>query len=211
MTKAEMYKKIVEQTEWTFRTLDREDLIGKVDILWNNRFERRLGDARVSGTGVMTEYRMRFSAKLWPKMTEAQRRTTVIHEACHIVVLDGYRNRPNPHDKTPQPKPHGIEWQNAMRKCGEKGEATSKDVKTGKTSRKPYRVKCNCDEPRYVSKKVAQKIHHLGQHYRCRVCKVRLELDLKLGELPPEPPNLAHVKLPKSFKERLALGNVKNR
>lgn len=211
MTKAEVYKKIVEQTGWTLRTLGREDLIGKIDILWNNRFERRLGDARVSGQGVLTQYRVRFSSKRWPKMTEAQRRTTVIHEACHIVVIDGYQNRPNPHDNTPRPKPHGIEWQKAMVKCGEKPEVTASDIRAGKTSRKPYKVKCGCDEPGYVSKKVAQKIYHLGHPYRCRFCKVRIELDIAFGELPPEPPDLSRVKLPKSFREKLELRNVENR
>jgi len=64
------------------------ELAQVVVVEWNPRFTRRLGDAGYSH--VTFRATIRLSIPLWPRATDQDRRETVIHEVCHIIV--GYKH-----------------------------------------------------------------------------------------------------------------------
>jgi SprT protein len=83
------------------------ELIPSITIEWNPRFTRRMGDASYSP--ITFRARVRLSVPLWPRASEQDRRETVVHEACHIIVKYKFG---------PLVKDHGVEWKQAMRNCG---------------------------------------------------------------------------------------------
>ena len=84
-----------------------DELAQVIVVEWNPRFTRRLGDAAYNS--ITFRARIRLSSPLWPRTSEEDRRETVIHEACHIIV--GYKFGQ-------VAAPHGSEWKEAMRNCG---------------------------------------------------------------------------------------------
>lgn len=86
------------------------ELADKIVVQWNRRFTRRLGDAIYSRK--KKRGRIRLSVPLWSRCTGDDKRETVIHETCHVIV--GYKNC----DSTKRVKPHGPEWRAAMIRCG---------------------------------------------------------------------------------------------
>ena len=83
------------------------ELAQVIVVEWNRRFTRRLGDGAYSRTTYRA--RIRLSVPLWPRASEEDRRETVIHEACHIIVAYQYGFAV---------PPHGAEWRLAMKHCG---------------------------------------------------------------------------------------------
>ncbi|MEW4453034.1 SprT-like domain-containing protein [Bremerella sp. JC817] len=82
-------------------------LSSMIRVRWNKRFTRKFADA---GYGTCPPRgRIRISPMIWERATREQRRETLIHEACHIVAY---------HLHGLAIKPHGIEWRQAMVKCG---------------------------------------------------------------------------------------------
>lgn len=82
------------------------ELAQTIQIEFNNRFTRRMGDALYSP--ITFQAKIRLSLPLWPRASEEDRRETVIHEACHIIVKY----------KGSFVADHGPEWKVAMRNCG---------------------------------------------------------------------------------------------
>ena len=60
------------------------ELAQVIVVEWNPRFTRRLGDAGYSP--ITYRARIRLSIPLWPRASEQDRRETVIHETCHLIV-----------------------------------------------------------------------------------------------------------------------------
>lgn len=96
--------------EWIDFALDRNDVAymsNMIRVQWNKRFIRKFADAGYGKSpprGII-----RISPRIWERATETERRETIIHEACHIVVF---------HLHGIEIKPHGIEWRQAMVNCG---------------------------------------------------------------------------------------------
>jgi SprT protein len=83
------------------------ELFQVIVVEWNRRFTRRLGDGMYSPTTFRA--RIRLSIPLWPRASDQDRRETVIHEACHVIVK--YKHGAFVAD-------HGPEWKAAMLACG---------------------------------------------------------------------------------------------
>lgn len=96
--------------EWIDFALERNNvcyLSNMIRVRWNKRFTRKFADA---GYGTCPPRgRIRISPMIWERASQEQRRETIIHEACHIVAY---------HLHGLAIKPHGIEWRQAMAKCG---------------------------------------------------------------------------------------------
>lgn len=96
--------------QWIDFALDRNEvnyLANMIRVRWNKRFVRRFADAgyiAVPPRGII-----RLSPLIWERASEAERRETIIHEACHIVAF---------HLHGTEIKPHGKEWKQAMANCG---------------------------------------------------------------------------------------------
>lgn len=149
-----------EQMDGAFATLGCSELSGDTDIVWNNRFTSRMGDARYDKKG--GRHRIRLAAKLWPNATNEQRETTVIHETCHIVDFHmAHKNGES------TPSPHGLSWKMLMNKCGQTPKRTHDVLIDG------VRVYCGCTT-HMVSTIIANRLAN-GKNYRCTLCGSRLE------------------------------------
>ena len=82
------------------------DLAQIILVEWNPRFTSRLGDGGYNSR-VLFGARIRLSLPLWPRASEEDRRETVIHETCHVMVGCKFGR---------QARHHGPEWKEAMTK-----------------------------------------------------------------------------------------------
>ena len=109
--------------EWVWFACDCNgvpELAQVIVVEWNRRFTRRLGDGMYSV--ITMAAKIRLSIPLWPRTSDQDRRETVIHEACHVIVK--YRHGPFVRD-------HGSEWRAAMRNCGVEPLRTHSIDRTG--------------------------------------------------------------------------------
>lgn len=142
-------------------------LSDSIMVEWNSRFTRRLGDAvyfRSTGLG-----RIRLSIPLWPRASDQDRRETVIHEACHVIV--GYKFCNAPH--------HGAEWKAAMRACGIKPSRTHEIDRTDLTRKKRLFVVLDCPNPDikrkcHVGVRLRNRLQK-GDVITCRVCALVID------------------------------------
>jgi predicted SprT family Zn-dependent metalloprotease len=66
---------------------------------------------------------IRLSRPLWPRMPEAERRDTVIHEVAHLLTDDDWHREVKAADEAKRPRPphpesHGSQWQAWMLRMG---------------------------------------------------------------------------------------------
>ena len=173
-----------QETEWlkdaketvacTFTAFDFFDLVDRVSVTFNDRFTGRAGDANYG------KMRIRLSTPLWPRMTEQDRYTTIVHEACHIIVrherqLKGW----SPYFGVTA---HGIEWKQAMRKCGLNPTRCHKIDRTGihRVTRRTTAY-CNCDIPHEITLNMATRIRN-GSVYFCGRCRGFLSISKDKNE-----------------------------
>jgi len=108
---------------------------------------------------------IKLSKKLWERATPAERKNTVIHEACHVIQAvvdsDGYRRTKGG---------HGQKWKELMVNTGEEPEICHK-VSTCGLERRQQRFTycCACREHK-ITKTRVNKIKK-GAVYRCVKCK----------------------------------------
>jgi len=174
-------------------TNDSLEMLGfphvKVKIEFNPRFTSKLGDARFSHPGP----RIRLSEPIWPIIPVAERRDTVIHEICHIVVGAEHHEKYQGGYRGKRPKAHGLEWQSKMRACGlEPRRCHEVDVGLVPGTRKTMRLHCPCGSPHPVTPKVYNRVVSGTYKYRCGRCK---------GEMYAEPARLPE---PKTNSQRLS-------
>jgi SprT protein len=144
--------------EWIRFACERNgvpELAQVILVEWNSRFTRRIGDAAYSH--VTFRARIRLSLPLWPRASEQDRRETVIHEACHIII--GFKHRFGP-------APHGAEWKEAMRACGVEPLRTHEVDRTGLARKQRRFVLLDCP--------------HDGIEHKCR-CTIREYNKLRRG------------------------------
>ena len=101
-------------------------------VEWNPRFTRRLGDGGYNRHSMGA--RVRLSLPLWPRASEADRRETVIHETCHVII--GY--------KFGNARHHGPEWKEAMKNCGVEPQRTHSVDRTGLARRQKQFILLGC-------------------------------------------------------------------
>ncbi len=151
-----------------------DELAQVIVVEWNPRFTRRLGDASYSH--VTFRARIRLSIPLWPRASERDRRETVIHEACHIIV--GYRHG--------FVVPHGSEWKQAMKNCGVEPLRTHEVDRTGLARRQKRFVLLDCPHEG-VERKCrcsARELNRLrrGVEMWCRNCGLHLDRESAVEE-----------------------------
>jgi SprT protein len=196
----------VKVAEWARETLaklgvgEMEDLL---TIKWSGRFTSRMGDAaygysayakrayvdlkrrriskreaaQLAARGEPTQFRIRFSKKLWPRASEKERYETVVHEVCHLVAFHMAAMA------SKRIKPHGPEWQSLMRECGAAPDRCH-DIDNSDLRRKPknrVHATCGCEKGHYLTPYKAGLVA-AGYLYTCRAC--RQSLKVPLGTLP---------------------------
>jgi SprT protein len=148
------------------------ELAQVIVVEWNRRFTRRLGDAGYSS--VTFRAKIRLSLPLYPRAMERDRRETVIHETCHIIV--GY--------KFGQVAQHGLEWKKAMRNCGVEPLRTHEVDRTGLARRQRRFVLLDC--PRQGAERkcrcTTREFNKLrrGEEFWCKVCGLHLDRDVAI-------------------------------
>jgi SprT protein len=154
---------------------DVAELAQVILVEWNSRFTRRLGDAAYNS--VTFRARIRLSIPLWPRTSERDRRETVIHEACHIIVAfkHGFAAAP-----------HGSEWKAAMRNCSVEPLRLHAVDRSGLARRQRRFVLLDCPHEG-VERKCrcsAREFNQLcrGKEMWCRNCGLHLDRDSAVKE-----------------------------
>lgn len=153
---------------------DVPELKHKIDFEFNGRFTRRLGDAiynRRKGRGFI-----RLSAPLWPRATEEERRETVIHEACHVVVGYKYQNQK-------VVDAHGGEWRSAMNLCGLEPLRTHRVDRTGIARRQTVWLVTACpksppDNKCIVNNNTFKQVLKQNQCLHCVLCGLNVDFHM---------------------------------
>ncbi len=149
------------------------DLAQIILVEWNPRFTRRLGDGGYNSR-VLFGARIRLSLPLWPRASEADRRETVIHETCHVIV--GYKFSGNA-------RHHGPEWKEAMTNCGVEPQRTHSVDRTGLARRQRQFILLGC--PNETKCRITARQANLlrrGHEFRCKVCDLHLDSKTVLEE-----------------------------
>ncbi len=143
---------------------DVPELYLAITIEWNRRFTRRLGDGMYHPRSYQA--RIRLSIPLWSRASAEERRETVIHEACHVIV--GYKCGSVPS--------HGPEWKDAMRNCGLEPIPTHSVDRTGLARRQRRFVLCDCPngEKCRIGVRVFNAVRR-GTEFWCKKCGLHLD------------------------------------
>ena len=157
--------------EWIRFACERNkvpELAQAILVEWNPRFTRRLGDAGYSS--VTFRARVRLSLPLWPRASDKDKRETVIHEACHVIV--GFKHGLGP-------APHGAEWKKAMRACGIEPLRLHSVDRTGLARRQKRFILLDCPNEGVERKCriTAREFNRVrrGQEFWCRNCGLHLD------------------------------------
>jgi len=152
------------------------ELSQAVVVEWNRRFTRRLGDGVYSPISMRA--RIRLSAPLWPRASEIDRRETVIHETCHVIVgykFGGYAVFP-----------HGPEWKEAMRACGVEPLRTHTVDRSGLARRQRLFILLDCPSEGIERKCrcTAREYNTLrrGNEFWCKRCGLHLNQNASIEE-----------------------------
>ena len=160
-------QEIVDETLLTLADkLDNADLLGKViRLAFNKRFKRTLG--RMSWRTNCPDV-IEFSAQMWPIMSDAERRHTVVHETCHAVALAHYGY--------PKGVGHNTPWRHCMRLMGYSGGSEDVRPKIENSVQVLHPAYCGC-ETNFLGPQQYKKVLSGKASYRCRDCGQRVRLD----------------------------------
>lgn len=138
-------------------------------------FDRR----KAAGTANLRTNTIAFNAVLLRENTESMLHETVAHELAHLVVWYAYQQRNLAaafKGWTKRPAPHGVEWQNVMRKLGVEPKRTHNfdctNVRSRRVTKYTYRCACRVLQVGPVVHRKAQA----GHLYRCQRCKSGITL-----------------------------------
>jgi SprT protein len=164
--------------EWIRFACERNEVPELAQVIlveWNPRFTRRLGDAGYSSTTFRA--RIRLSIPLWPRTSERDRRETVIHEACHIIVSYRFGF---------VAAPHGPEWKKAMKNCGVESLRLHQVDRTGLARRQRRFILLDCPNQgtEHKCRISARDFNRLrrGTEMWCRNCGLHLDRDVAVEE-----------------------------
>ena len=169
----------IELINETFVKCGQPDLVGKVSISFNSRFTSRMGDARYRPE--KDRGRIRLSSPLWHYASPAERRNTIIHEACHILAeRDNQMKHGNVGPgvmigRRPKRVGHGAAWRQYMRLAGIERVKRCHKVEhplRRRTTRHPAR--CGCRDWSLTANRVGRMKN--GRKYSCNSCKETLVL-----------------------------------
>lgn len=133
----------------------------EIRISFNNKFHARMGDASYLRRAI------RFSAPLWPRATNQQRRQVIIHEACHVVADYKYMM-----GQTQDRTSHGPCWQDCMIMCGVEPDRCHEVSTEGLRER--ISARCACMEHKFTKNRVTKMLR--GIVYTCTQCKGPISL-----------------------------------
>ena len=151
---------------------EAEELAQAVIVEFNRRFTRRMGDALYNRYRYLA--RIRLSVPLWSRASTDDRRETVIHETCHIIVK--YKLDPFTPD-------HGAEWKQAMKNCGCEPNRFHRIDRTGLY--RPQRQFVVLDCPRETKCRISVRQFNLvrkGTEYCCEKCGLHLDRNSAVEE-----------------------------
>ena len=165
--------------EWVWFACDCNgvpELAQAVIVEWNPRFAARLGDGSYSVISMEAKIRLS-SSPLWARASEKDRRETVIHEACHVIVK--YRHGPFVRD-------HGLEWRQAMENCGVEPLRTHSVDRTGLARRQRRFILHQCPNRGVEHKcRISLREFHLlekGIEFWCKRCGIHITESSLIGE-----------------------------
>ena len=148
------------------------ELAQMIWIEWNKRFTSRLGDATYNRISMRA--RIRLSLPLWPRLSEEERKETVVHETCHCIVtyIHGF-----------VPRPHGFEWKKTMRNCGFEPRRLHSVDRTSLALRRRRFILCDCPNEQKCQILVRQfNLVRRGTEFWCINCGLHLHRESAIEE-----------------------------
>ncbi len=176
ITRQEAYELINE----TFIKCGQPDLVGRVTVQFNSRFTSRMGDAIYHKRN--DRGRIRLSSPLWHYASVAERRNTIIHEACHILAeRDNQKDYIIGRGRRPKRVGHGRAWRDFMHMAGIERVERCHNVKSPHSRKKQrrYEASCGCRTWDLTANRVGRMKN--GRRYSCNSCGETLVL-LNQGE-----------------------------
>lgn len=163
---ANLQQQITDKDEWiksiVDSTLDKLDYTKLSDVIvveFNGRFTQLAGRAKYR------DNKIELSTKLWEVSSEDQRRETVVHETCHIVVRNQFGSAI---------QSHGYEWRSAMIKCGYYNPQRCHTIdrqSIPRQKRRKYRYGCRCGDSHVIGAVRHSRIANNKATYRCKRCR----------------------------------------
>jgi SprT protein len=152
------------------------ELAQAVVVEWNPRFTRRMGDGMYCP--LTYRARIRLSLPLWPRCSEKDRRETVIHEACHVIVK--YRFTFS------LVKDHGAEGRQAMRNYGVEPLRTHTVDRSGLARRQRRLILLGCPN-QGIGQKCRMRVREYNQVQQgaelyCKKCGILVTRDSPMEE-----------------------------
>jgi len=150
------------------------ELAPQIDCTFDARLTQCVGQASWRFADKTLQPRIELATRHWNTLTDAGKRSTVIHETCHLIADWIFGSKV---------EDHGAHWKWLMRRCGE-----SPDTAVGeheiKTEFRPPRerflpgltlVRCGCTGHRKIPNRLAQRIRS-GERHTCDICRQPLRL-----------------------------------
>lgn len=165
----------IQLKEWIVFACERNgipEFWREIRYAWKNNYSARAGCAkRTWQPGILGQpgkyiYEIFLSTKLMAIASEAEKRETVIHEACHLIVHKLWPDR----KFFDAESVHGIEFITTMNKCGYSGNRFHNiDRTTVRKQHTRYRVNCGCINGIQLTLNIINKIR-ARRVYTCRNC-----------------------------------------
>jgi SprT protein len=152
-----------EVWEWIRFACDchgRPDIVDRIQLEWSNRMTNAMG--RASRKGWETDYTIKLSTKLFARASDAEKRQTVIHEACHIIdaIINDVRMS------------HGPSWKDCMRRADCEPLRCHSVSNAGLVKAYHYTCPNGCHEF-MLSARMHNSVLR-GKHRICKTCKSRI-------------------------------------
>jgi predicted SprT family Zn-dependent metalloprotease len=150
------------------------ELAQRIGYTFDVRLTQCVGQASWRFAGTTLQPRIELATRHWNTLTDAGKRSTVIHETCHIIAdwLFGVKV-----------EDHGVHWKWLMRRCGESPDTAVREHEVKKEFRAPPErflpgltiVRCGCTGHRKIPNRLAQRIRS-GERRTCEICRQPLRL-----------------------------------
>lgn len=150
------------------------ELAQRIGYAFDGRLTQCVGRAFWRFADKEIQPRIELATSHWNTLTDAGKRSTVIHETCHIIADWIFGSKVDD---------HGAHWKWLMRRCGESPDTAVPEHEV-KTEFRPPRERflpgltiahCGCTGHRKIPNRLAHRIRS-GERHTCDICRQPLRL-----------------------------------
>lgn len=150
------------------------ELAQRIDYAFDGRLKQCVGRAFWTIADKTLQPRIELATSHWNTLTDAGKRSTVIHETCHIIADWLFGSKV---------EVHGAHWKWLMRRCGESPDTAVQEHEVRTEFRPPPErflpgltiARCGCTGHRRIPNRLAQRLRS-GERHPCEICRQPLRL-----------------------------------